>query len=78
MEIIKYSLDLIRELGSPLGMLQKSERGSIEAEIELLIEKRQKARQDKNWELADKIRDDLKDKGIILEDTSDGVRWKRI
>lgn len=77
-EIIKYSLDLIRELGSPLGMLQKSERGSIEAEIELLIEKRQKARQDKNWELADKIRDDLKDKGIILEDTSDGVRWKRI
>lgn len=78
MEIIKYSLDLIRELGSPLGILQKSKRGSIEAEVELLIEKRQKARKDKNWALADKIRDDLKDKGIILEDTSDGVRWKKI
>ncbi|WP_333861710.1 cysteine--tRNA ligase [Clostridium sp.] len=77
-EIIKYCLDLIRELGSPLGILQKSERGSIETEVELLIEKRQKARQDKNWALADEIRDDLKDKGIILEDTSGGVRWKRI
>ncbi|APM37538.1 cysteine--tRNA ligase [Clostridium kluyveri] len=78
MEIIKCSLDLIRELGFPLGILQKSKRGSIETEVELLIEKRQKARKDKNWALADKIRDDLKDKGIILEDTSDGVRWKRI
>ncbi|BAH05213.1 cysteine--tRNA ligase [Clostridium kluyveri] len=78
MEIIKYSLALIRELGSPLGILQKSKRGSIETEVELLIEKRQKARKDKNWALADKIRDDLKDKGIILEDTSDGVRWKRV
>jgi len=78
MDMIKYSLDLIRELGFPLGILQRSKRGNIETEIELLIEKRQKARQNKNWALADKIRDDLKDKGIILEDTSGGVRWKRI
>lgn len=76
--IINYSLDLIRELGSPLGILQKSKKGSIETEIQLLIEKRQKARREKNWALADKIRDDLKDNGIILEDTPGGVRWKRI
>jgi cysteinyl-tRNA synthetase len=77
-EIIKYCLDLIRELGSPLGILQKSTKINLDEEIEQLVQKRQKARKDKNWDLADKIRDDLKSKGIVLEDTPQGVRWKRI
>lgn len=77
-EIIKHSLQLIRELGFPLGILQKSTKGSLDEEIEKLIEKRQKARKDKNWALSDKIRDDLKANGIVLEDTPQGVRWKRV
>lgn len=76
-EIAKKALDLIRELGSPLGILQKSKRSSLEEEIEKLIEERQRARKEKNFALADKIRDDLKARGIILEDTPQGVRWKR-
>ena len=74
-KIIQMSLDLIRELGQPLCILQKSTKVSLEEEIEKLIEERQQARKDKNWALADKIRDDLKDRGIILEDTPQGVRW---
>lgn len=73
--VIKYALDLIRELGAPLGILQKSTKVSLEEEIEGLIQERQKARKDRNWALADKIRDDLKARGIVLEDTPQGVRW---
>ncbi|ACO85617.1 cysteine--tRNA ligase [Clostridium botulinum] len=77
-ELVKYTLDLIRELGSPLGILQESTKASLEEEIEKLIEERQKARKEKNWALADKIRDNLKERGIVLEDTPQGVRWKQI
>lgn len=76
--LIKYSLELIRELGRPLGILQKSTIETLEIEVERLIEERQKARKEKNWALADKIREDLKEKGIVLEDTPQGVRWKKI
>ncbi|AGK99244.1 cysteine--tRNA ligase [Clostridium pasteurianum] len=76
-EIIETSLNLIRELGKPLGILQKSTKVNLEEEIEKLIEKRQKARKEKNFALSDKIRDDLKAKGIILLDTPEGVRWKK-
>ncbi|AUM97285.1 TPA: cysteine--tRNA ligase [Clostridium botulinum] len=77
-ELVKYTLDLIRELGNPLGILQESTKASLEEEIEKLIEERQKARKEKNWALADKIRDNLKERGIVLEDTPQGVRWKQI
>ncbi|ERI95059.1 cysteine--tRNA ligase [Clostridiales bacterium oral taxon 876 str. F0540] len=77
-ELVKYSLELIRELGEPLGILQKSTKGSLEDEIEELIAQRQQARKDKNWALSDKIRDDLKARGIVLEDTPQGVRWKKV
>ncbi|MBD7912688.1 cysteine--tRNA ligase [Clostridium cibarium] len=76
-ELVIKTLELIRELGRPLGMLQNTTKGSIEDEIEALIEQRQQARKDRNFALADKIRDDLKASGIILEDTPQGVRWKK-
>ncbi len=76
-ELVNYALNLIRDLGNPLGILQKSTKGSLEDEIEALIAQRQQARKDKNWSLSDKIRDDLKSRGIILEDTPQGVRWKK-
>lgn len=75
--LLSKALELIRELGKPLGMLQKTTKCSLEDEIEALIEQRQQARKNRDFALADKIRDDLKDRGIILEDTPQGVRWKK-
>ncbi len=77
-ELCEATLSLIRELGEPLGILQKSTKGSLEEEIEDLIEQRQQARKNRDFALADKIRDDLKARNIILEDTPQGVRWKKI
>jgi cysteinyl-tRNA synthetase len=74
---VKASLDMLMELSDVLGLLSKKEE-SIDAEIEALIEERQKARKEKNWVLSDKIRDDLKAQGIVLEDTPSGVKWKRV
>ena len=77
-ELAQKALELIRELGAPLGMFQKSTKGNLAEEIEALIAKRQQARKDRDFALADKIRDEIKDRGIILEDTPQGVRWKMI
>ena len=77
-ELCEKALELIRELGLPLGILQKTTKGDLEDEIEALIAERQQARKDRNFALADKIRDDLKAKGIELLDTPQGVRWKKI
>lgn len=62
-ELAQKALELIRELGAPLGMFQKSTKGNLEEEIEALIAKRQQARKDRDFTLADKIRDELKDRG---------------
>ena len=75
-ELVEKALELIRELGAPLGILQKLTKVSLEDEVEKLIEQRQEARRNRDFALADKIRDDLKSRGIILEDTPQGVRWK--
>ena len=71
-------MNLIRELGAPLGILQRTTKVSLEEEVEQLIAKRQKARKDKDFSLSDKIRDDLKARRIVLEDTPQGIRWKKI
>ena len=49
----------------------------LDADIEALIEERQAARKEKNFARADAIREELLEKGIILEDTREGVKWKR-
>lgn len=77
-ELITGCLNLIRELGKSLGMLQKSTKVNLDDEIQKLVNERQQARKNKNWALADKIRDDLKSRGIVLEDTPQGIRWHKI
>lgn len=76
-EITEFSQSLIRELGGVLGIAVKQRNKSIDSEIQELIDKRQQARKEKNWKLADEIRDKLKDMGITLEDTPQGVKIVR-
>jgi len=74
--VIQYTYDTFMELAKVLGLLYKKEE-ILEEEILELIEKRRQAREDKNYQLADEIRDELRAKGIILEDTAEGVKWRR-
>ena len=76
-KIAKRSYDLLLELSKVLGILNRKDE-ILEEEILELIEKRTQARKDKDFKLSDEIRDILKDKGIVLEDTQEGVKWKHI
>ena len=58
------------------SLLYNRKKESLDDEIEELIAQRQQARKEKNFALADKIRDDLKARGIVLLDTPQGVKWK--
>ena len=58
-------------------LVEKKEEGMLDEDIEGLIEERQAARKAKNFARADEIRKELLEKGIILEDTREGVKWKR-
>lgn len=73
-------LESIFDLDQVLGLLymkKEDEDNSLDEKVEELIEKRQQARKDKDFAAADSIRDQLKDMGIVLEDTPQGVKWKR-
>ena len=76
-KLIQYGYDIFTELAKVLGILERKDE-ILEEEIVQLIQKRADARKNKDYKLSDEIRDTLKEKGIILEDTADGVKWKRI
>lgn len=67
------------DMAEVIGILEASETNASEedGEIEALVEERLAARQEKNWARADEIRDELKGRGIVLEDSATGTRWKR-
>ncbi len=73
----KKAYDTIKLLCDILGINIKEEAILLDEEIESLIQERQDARKAKNFARADEIRNLLTEKGIILEDTREGVRWKR-
>ena len=74
----KESLKLLMELCDVLGILQKEEDNDVDEEINKLIEERQSARKNKDFARADEIRDILKEKGIALKDTPNGVQIVRL
>ena len=79
-EVLKNILNFYQELGGQvLGIIKdESAKEDIKKpEIQNLIDEREKARKERNWARADEIREELKKSGIILEDTAEGVRWKR-
>ena len=65
------------ELCDVLGILYNRKNNDVDSYIEALIEERQQARANKDWATADRIRDELKAKGIILKDTPQGVTWTK-
>ena len=73
----KWALGFLMEFAGVLGLLSK-QQARLDREIEDLVAERERARKRKDWALADKIRDDLKERGIIIEDTPQGVKWKRV
>ena len=76
-EFIKTVKDEIISLSDILGLLVDKKEENLDAEIENLIAERQAARKARNFKRADEIRDQLLAQGIILEDTREGVKWKR-
>ncbi|NBG89037.1 cysteine--tRNA ligase [Isachenkonia alkalipeptolytica] len=75
-ETVSRGLELLKRLTGVLGLLEQEEE-VLEEEIEALIEQRQEARKNKDYELADEIRDRLQGLGIELKDTPQGVQWRR-
>ena len=70
-------LDALGKFDSVFGILGKEESDILDDTIEALIAERQQARRNRNFPRSDEIRDELAEKGIVLEDTPQGVRWKR-
>lgn len=76
-EFASSVLEVLETLSDVLGIELKKEEELLDSDIEALIEERQAARKSKNFARADEIRNMLLEQGIILEDTREGVRWKR-
>ena len=76
-EFAKKCLDQFDELTGVLNIVNKKQDDMLDEEIENLIQKRVEAKKNKDFKLADDIRAELLEKGIILEDTRQGTKWKR-
>lgn len=76
--VLEGFLSVFFELADILGLTLTTQEELLDEEIDKLIEARNEARKNKDFAVADKIRDDLKERNIILEDTPQGVRWKRV
>ena len=75
-ELCEFALALFNELADVLGLLYaKKQETNLDSEIEELIAKRTQARKEKDWATADAIRDELKARHVILEDTPQGIKW---
>jgi len=70
-------LELLARIDTVLNIFGNEQREMLDTEIQALIDERQEARRRRDFGRADEIRDELASRGIILEDTKDGVRWKR-
>ncbi len=76
-KLCEAAAEIFDELTGVLGLVYNRKAEELDSDIEKLIEARTQARKDKNWAEADRIRDELKAMGIVLEDTAQGVKWHR-
>lgn len=77
-DCLVLAVDKIREMGNVLGLFQREIKEDVSEFVEAKIKERENARQNKDFALSDKIRDELKNMGIVLEDKKDGTRWKKL
>ncbi len=77
MELISEALNFYRDFNGIFEVLEIPEKQELDNEVSALIARRDKARENKEWATSDKIRDELAARGIVLEDTPHGTRWKR-
>lgn len=75
--LVEGAVSVFDELTGVLGLVYNRKTETLDSDIEALIEARTNARKEKNWAEADRIRDQLKEMGIVLEDTAQGVKWHR-
>lgn len=76
--VVEHAIKTFDDLTGVLGLLyERKEEKSLDEKVEEMINARNEARKNKNWAEADRIRDELKAQGIILEDTPQGVKWHR-
>ena len=73
----KALIDLVDKIDSVFGVFGELKKGLLDADIQSLIDERQAARKARNFARSDELRNQLTEMGIVLEDTKDGVRWKR-
>ena len=76
-EYLDSLYERLESLTDVLGIIIEKKEEMLDEEIEAMIEKRQAARKERDFALADQIRDELLARGIILEDTREGVKWKK-
>ncbi|MGB9893330.1 MAG: DALR domain-containing protein, partial [Candidatus Saccharicenans sp.] len=74
----KKVLETIYELDKVLAILPEKKEEALSTDIIEKIKRREQARKERNYALADALREELRQQGIILEDTKEGVRWKKI
>ena len=77
-DYLKKCLERLTTLCDILGLVVEKKTELLDADIEVLIEERQQARKARDYARADEIRAELLNKGIVLEDTREGVKWKRV
>ncbi len=75
--LVEGAISVFDELTGVLGLVYNRKTETLDSDIEALIEARTNARKERNWAEADRIRDQLKEMGIVLEDTAQGVKWHR-
>lgn len=74
---VEYAAKIFDELTGVLGLVYNRKTETLDEDIDAMIAARTEARKNKNWAEADRIRDELKAMGIVLEDTAQGVKWHR-
>lgn len=75
--LVEGAIAMFDELTGVLGLVYNRKTETLDSDVEALIEARTNARKEKNWAEADRIRDQLKEMGIVLEDTAQGMKWHR-
>ena len=77
-EYVTFLKETLEKLCDVLGIITEKKAEVLDSEVEEMIKARKQARKEKNFALADEIRANLLNMGIVLEDTREGVKWKRV